>query len=390
MPVTPSRSPKAKAPEHAARPRGADTLALRVVDSPSARLVDRLVEIEGPLVVGREPGPSGLAVDDSKMSSRHCTIEVDALGQLAFRDEKSKNGSFVRGVRSPHGTLADGDVLRLGATLFVATRRGPDGPLEDPGHGLVGLSPAFRTMCAQAIAAAAGPDPLALLGDHGVEVDAVARLVHRRGRGADGGPFVVVDCAALRPDRLDAELFGPTGKARAAHGGTLLLDEVDALDAAAQAALLGLIERRALPAGAGKRGAPIDVRIVAAVYPELAPAVTSGAFDAALYARLAATRVVMPPLVDRREDILRLVRHEAGVAPGQPLLDGEAAEQLLTYAWPANRREVHQLVMRIAGKRRPLRQADLPKTVVPGAPPLAPAEPIVNNPALRKRKHQVT
>lgn len=364
-------------PPNTRRPRGALAPVLRVVDSPDARLVDRGLEVEGALVIGREPGPTGLAIDDKKCSARHCTIELAADGGLVFRDEKSKNGSYLGGVKVPHGALGDGDVLRLGQTVLVATRRGADGPLEDPEHDLVGTSPAFRAMCVAAVAAADDPRPLALTGEPGVEVEALARLVHRRGRGSDGGPFVALDCAALEGAAADAA----TRALRDANGGTLFLDEVGALAPEAQATLLAAMSPAPRGTTASRRA--VDVRVVSAVYPEVAPAITAGRFRGDVYERLAATTLAVPPLRDRREDILRLIRHHARVAVGTPLFQVEALEQLLVYAWPENRREVRQLVMRIATKRRPIAQADLPKTVLPGDKPLAPPEPIVNNEALR-------
>ncbi|MFO0746702.1 MAG: sigma 54-interacting transcriptional regulator [Myxococcota bacterium] len=366
------------------RPRGPAALAFRIVQSPAARLVDCVFEVEGPRMIGREPGAGGLVIEDKKMSSRHCTIDIGPLGELVYRDEKSKNGSFLDGVKTSAGRLPDGAVLRIGSTLLVATRRGPDGPVDDPAHDLVGASPAFRTVCAAAIAAAEHDDPLVLAGEPGVEVEALARLVHRRGRGADGGPFVAVDCAVLDAARAPSELFGPTGKVRAAHGGTLFLDEVGALDAASQAALLQVLEKKCIPGQNPKRPTPVDVRVVAALYPEVATAMTTGHFRTDVYARLATHMINVPPLRERREDILRLVRFHAGLTAGQPLFENEAAEQALLYAWPENRRELRQFVMRIAAKRRPLAQSDLPKTVLPGQTPLAPREPIVNNEALHR------
>jgi DNA-binding NtrC family response regulator len=172
-------------------------------------------------------------------------------------------------------------------------------------------------------------------------------------------PFVVVDCGAVAPSLIAAELFGHeanafTGAApharpglfEQAQGGTLFLDEVGELPIEVQPALLGAIERKRSRRIGGKQDIDHDVRIVAATHRNLKEEVRRGRFREDLYFRLAVARVRLPPLRERREDIVVLA--ESFAEECNVSLSAEARMLLASYDWPGNIRELRNVIMRMA------------------------------------------
>jgi transcriptional regulator with PAS, ATPase and Fis domain len=195
-------------------------------------------------------------------------------------------------------------------------------------------------------------------GESGTGKELVARQIHdisARRR----GPFVAVNCAALVETLLEAELFGiedrtatgvrgRRGKFEAADGGTLFLDEVADLSLTAQAKLLRAIQDLAVERVGGNGAHRVNTRIVAATNKKLDALVSSHTFRADLFYRLSGIEVYVPPLRDRREDILELAsyfldryRHSRSLDLSRP-----AADALLTYDWPGNVRELERMMER--------------------------------------------
>jgi two-component system response regulator FlrC len=208
---------------------------------------------------------------------------------------------------------------------------------------------------------AASDIPVLLEGPTGTGKEVLARFVHRLSARADG-PFVAVNCAAMPEAMLEALLFGHkkgafTGAAeageglfRAAHGGTLLLDEIGELPLALQSKMLrALQEGEILPLGATKP-TKVDVRIVAATNRHLAAEVEAGRFREDLLYRLNVFPLALPALRDRRGDLAplafaMLLRHAPD--PGQPgWINADAIALLETHAWPGNVRELENVIRR--------------------------------------------
>jgi transcriptional regulator with PAS, ATPase and Fis domain len=195
-------------------------------------------------------------------------------------------------------------------------------------------------------------------GESGSGKELVARQVHdispRR-----CGPFVALNCAALVESLLEAELFGiedrtatgvrgRKGKFEHAEGGTLFLDEVGDLSLSAQAKLLRAIQDLSVERVGGQGIRRVDTRLVAATNKSLGGLVDAGLFRADLYYRLAGIEVHVPPLRERRDDILELAhyfleRHRAARALE---LSRSAEEAMLIYGWPGNVRELERLMER--------------------------------------------
>lgn len=192
-----------------------------------------------------------------------------------------------------------------------------------------------------------------------------------------------VDCAAIRPDLLEIELFGHarggfpgatadrSGAFAQAAGGTLFLDEVGDMAPAMQAKILRVIQDRTVTP-LGGRPLRIDVRLVAATHRDLPALVAEGRFRADLYYRLAVVPIALPPLRDRLADIVPLAEHFLA-AFGKRLSAGAAA-RLLAYPWPGNVRELRNVVERAAvlvrGGMIVAEEIDLP-----GSAPAAPDTP---------------
>jgi two-component system response regulator HydG len=186
----------------------------------------------------------------------------------------------------------------------------------------------------------------------------VARQIHELSR-RRSGPFVALNCAALVESLLEAELFGiedrvatgvrgRSGKFEAAHRGTLFLDEVADLSAAAQAKLLRAVQERVVERVGGHQVRAVDIRLVVATNQPLLRLVGSGRFRADLYYRLAGVELEVPALRQRREDVVELVeyflaRHDAS---HRMTLSQGAIDALIGYDWPGNVRELQRVVER--------------------------------------------
>jgi DNA-binding NtrC family response regulator len=236
---------------------------------------------------------------------------------------------------------------------------------SDPGEArrIVAKSEAMRRVVEIATRAARTTSTVLLTGESGVGKGAVAELIHRESR---RGRFVQVNCAALPGSLVEAELFGVRrgaftdaredrpGLIVEADSGTLMLDEIGDLPAEAQAKLLQVLEtRRVRPVGSTS-DVEVDLRLLAATNRSLEADVRSGRFRSDLYHRIHVIRVAIPPLRERREDILPLVdallpkicERVRGTTLG---VSAPALRWMLSYDWPGNVRElVHALERAVA------------------------------------------
>jgi two-component system, NtrC family, nitrogen regulation response regulator NtrX len=230
-------------------------------------------------------------------------------------------------------------------------------------YRLVGDSPAMRKVHAEI--AAAGPTNASVLvtGENGVGKEIVAREVHRHSR-RTGKPFVAVNCAAIPEELIESELFGhekgaftgAVGKRRGrfelAEGGTVFLDEVGDMSPRTQAKILRVLEEKEFERVGGGGKIRADVRIIAATNRNLAREVADGRFREDLFFRLNVFPIFVPPLRDRREDVLPIAEHfveEICAEQGKERksIAPEAMERLLRHPWPGNVRELRNVVERL-------------------------------------------
>jgi transcriptional regulator with PAS, ATPase and Fis domain len=200
-------------------------------------------------------------------------------------------------------------------------------------------------------------------GESGTGKELVARGLHARSARRDH-PFVKVNCAALPTELLESELFGfergaftgavqsKPGQIELAAGGVLFLDEVSEMSLSAQAKFLRVLQEREFQRLGGTRPLKANVRVVAATNRDLLKAVERGAFRQDLFYRLQVFDIRIPPLRERRGDILLLCEvflEEIGRSFGRPPagLTREAKDVLLAHDWPGNVRELENTVLRL-------------------------------------------
>lgn len=226
----------------------------------------------------------------------------------------------------------------------------------------IGQSAVYRKTCALIDKAAPGKASVLLMGETGVGKEIIARSVHLRSERA-GGPFIALNCAAISPDLIEAELFGVEkgaytgaqqsrmGRFERANGGTLFLDEIVELTPRAQASLLRVLQEGELERVGDSQTRRVDVRVIAATHEDLGQAVKAGRFRADLYYRLNVYPVKIPALRERREDIPLLIEHfldklHATYQKKTLGLSDRALEACLRYDWPGNIRELENLIER--------------------------------------------
>jgi transcriptional regulator with PAS, ATPase and Fis domain len=298
-------------------------------------------------------------VSSGSTSREHARVTRD--GPLCVvRDLKSKNGVFVDGVRVDTGHLEHGSVLRAGGCVAVALHARPTAMEEfsEVAHGIFGGA-AIREVAQRAATAAASGLNIVLEAESGSGKERFARAVH--GWSKREGAFVAINCSALPEHLAEAELFGyqrgaftgadrnQVGYFRAAAGGTLFLDELLDLPAAIQAKLLRAVERReVIPLGA-TTPIGVDVRIVAASQISLSQAVVEKRVRADLFARLNGVTIRIPPLRERREDIIPLFRRflTSAARVSTPEFSAVAIERLCLHPWPLNVRELEAVANRL-------------------------------------------
>jgi DNA-binding NtrC family response regulator len=315
-----------------------------------ARPGSRAIPLDG-ILLGRGERVFDEPFDDPALSVRHAEVHVQGA-EAVVRDLGSRTGTRLNGIalHDAH-PLVEGDVLRLGDTMLVFSKEGrfpvARADRADAELQLTGATPSIEAVRRSIEAVAAHPRTVVITGETGTGKEIVARLIHRRsGR---RGPFVAVNCGGLTESLLASELFGHVrgaftgaiaeqqGLFRAAHEGTLFLDEAGDLPPAMQATLLRVLETWHVRPVGSSRDVPVDVRVVAASNRELVTMVRQGQFRADLYARLAQWIIRVPALRERREDIPALSRallSQIGAA-GRTLTP-DLEEALLVHPWPLN------------------------------------------------------
>ncbi len=222
----------------------------------------------------------------------------------------------------------------------------------------LGISPALRRIETQLPNLAAQARTVLITGESGVGKEIVARAFHALAPEGEGAPFVAVNCGAFPEGLLEAELFGYekgafTGSVRLrkgvfeqADGGTLFLDEIGDMPLSMQVKLLRVIQERKVTRLGGDRSIEVDIRLLSATHQDLKKLVTLGRFREDLYYRLNVIQIHVPPLRQRREDILWLARRFlTEIAPGKQFSE-EAEQAMLAYDWPGNARELKHAVER--------------------------------------------
>ncbi len=227
---------------------------------------------------------------------------------------------------------------------------------------IIGSSKAVAEITEQIMLAANSRATVLIRGESGVGKELVARAVHYSSARSKN-PFICLNCAALAEDLLASELFGhekgaftgaterKIGKFEAAEGGSLMLDEIGEMSMNIQAKFLRVLEGHAFERVGGNKPVRADVRVIAATNRDLEQEVMAGRFRKDLFFRLRVVEILVPPLRQRREDILQLAEHFFQMFRAETVrkLEGftpGALERLMEYDWPGNIRELKNVVER--------------------------------------------
>jgi two-component system response regulator HydG len=266
--------------------------------------------------------------------------------------------------------------LRLHRRTLVRVARDVDEPL-----GIVAKSSTMARLVDLARRVAKVDSTVLITGESGSGKERVARLVHEDSMRA-AGPFVAVNCGAITETLLESELFGHArgaftgatqdrpGLFEAANSGTLLLDEVGEVSPGMQVKLLRALQEREIRRVGENKSRKVDVRVLAATNRDLAQGVVGGGFRQDLYYRLKVVELHVPPLRQRRDDVLPLARvllADAALRMKRKIasLTPDAADQLLRYEWPGNVRELENAMERAVALARGSRVQleDLPEEI---------------------------
>jgi two-component system NtrC family response regulator len=232
----------------------------------------------------------------------------------------------------------------------------------DAFEGMLGTSPAMRTVFDSIRKVATTGVPVLILGESGTGKEMVARAIHQRS-GRHHGPFVAINCSAIPDTLLESELFGHEkgaftgahvqrrGRIETAAGGTLFLDEIGEIPLQLQVKLLRFLQEQRLARLGGREEILIDTRIITATNADLQKGMAAGSFREDLFYRLAVVQIVMPPLRERDGDISLLAQFFLQRFTAQNSKTGlsfnrETTQVMNRYAWPGNVRELENCVRR--------------------------------------------
>ncbi len=246
-------------------------------------------------------------------------------------------------------------------------------------HGIIGESEPMQSLFHDAARLARSDAPILVQGESGTGKELLARAIHAESSRAEG-PFVAINCASIPAELMESEFFGHVkgaftgasdsrqGLFQAAHGGSLLLDEVGEMSPELQAKLLRALQEKTVRAVGAEREESVNVRIIAATHRDLEQEIAAGRFRSDLFYRLETFSLRIPPLREREGDLERLIgalidKHADAQDKTIEGIEPVALQALLTYSYPGNVRELENAIMRTVtlAEGGEIRHADLPE-----------------------------
>jgi DNA-binding NtrC family response regulator len=313
------------------------------------------------------PGVPVVVMGDAGLESAIAAMRAGAADYIEVTAPASEIASVARRLVSERAIVS---------SLAGVSRSG------EHGLDLVGNSPRLREVRERVAQLAPSDVTVLISGETGTGKELVANLLHTNRGVGKRGPFVVVGCSTIPASLAESELFGHVkgafsgavtshpGLVRAAHEGTLFLDDVGSLSLDLQAKLLRVLQQRSVRPIGGAQEIPTDFRLLASTSVPLQDLVQGGTFREDLYYRLAVVEVAVPPLREREHDALLLAEvflQEASARLGKTVrsLSTAAARALLAYRWPGNVRELRNVIeyaVTVAAFDH-LSESDLPEAV---------------------------
>lgn len=289
----------------------------------------------------------------------HYHMEIRGGQGVLITDLGSERGVYVNDIQIQQAVVPFGARVRLGETVLLLLEGVRDdvttlqAALLVP--GIVGSSRAMREIVPVIIGAVNSNTPVLMQGEVGSGKEFLARAIHDAGHRANA-PFVTVPSDAITPEAIASHLFGVVGGAMAegrqegafelANGGSIYLDEVGELPHSAQLALTDALDSQPIQQNDAVDCVQLGVRVFAATRRDLRPEANLGSFEADLYARLATTRIEVPPLRERQADLDELVEDLARELTGVPdsPFSAPIMQLLCIRWWSGNVRELREVV----------------------------------------------
>ncbi|MEZ5652412.1 MAG: nitrogen regulation protein NR(I) [Burkholderiaceae bacterium] len=352
----------------------------------------------------RMPGGNGIDMLRTVKESHPAlpVIIMTAFSDLGSAVSAFQNGAFEY-LAKPFDLSNAVELIRR-----AVDERGQAAPQPDEGDsgiGILGQAPAMQDVFRAIGRLAQSSVTVLITGESGSGKELVARALHRHSQRADK-PFVALNMAAIPHELLESELFGHErgaftgaqqqrrGRFEQAEGGTLFLDEIGDMPPAMQTRLLRVLSDGHFYRVGGTQSIKTDVRVIAATHQALEERVRTGEFREDLFHRLNVIRLRLPPLRERREDVALLARHflrrcatEMGSEPKQ--LDDAALEQLTSFDWPGNVRQLENCCrwLTVMAPMQRIGLSDLPPEIqgASGARPTSERPPMSSAPILAGR-----
>ena len=312
-------------------------------------------------------------IEDASLLMLMLRVRGDTLGHLILvaADKKTFNDEHTRLfelLKEPFtialaNTLQHREVLKLKDLLADDNRFLHRELLHSAGDEVIGSNFGLKGVMDMVHQVAAHDSPVILLGETGSGKDVIANVIHYSST-RNEGPFITVNCGAIPDSLIDSELFGhekgaftgalsqKRGRFERAHQGTIFLDEIGELPAAAQVRLLRVLQNQEIERVGGSTAISVDIRVIAATHRNLEEMVANGEFREDLWFRLNVIPITIPPLRDRRADIPSLVQHFIERKTKElklqtiPQLSAGAIDDLSNYDWPGNVRELENVLER--------------------------------------------
>jgi two-component system response regulator FlrC len=332
--------------------RAADLSAIAAADAPEALQLLQSEEVALVISDVQMPGPNGYQL---LSSIKRLRPDLPVVLMTAY-------GTVAQAVAAMREGATDYIVKPFDAQALIDMARRQLAQRVLP-NDLVAVDPESKRLVSLARKIAENDATVLITGESGTGKEVYARFIRDHSMRA-AAPFVAINCAAIPENMLEATLFGyekgaftgalgaHAGKFEQAQGGTLLLDEISEMDLGLQAKILRVLQEREVERLGSTRTISLDVRLIATSNRDLPEEVRAARFRADLYYRLNVMTLRLPPLRERRGDILPLARRavQACARGGQAALSlaPDAERKLLQHDWPGNARELTNIVQRAA------------------------------------------